>query len=128
MARSPLRSPPTVLRPAMQVPQGSELAHALRDATEVDVLYEEERLVVHASDASTKVGCRPIEVRGVPVPRPPLVAYVRAEDVRGEYWYVLDRSKVGAAGKHDETFVDSEEEARSLVLARLRAAAEAGLL
>jgi hypothetical protein len=112
----------------MQVPQGSELAHALRDATELDVVYEEERLVVHGSDASAKVGCRPIAVRGVPVPRPPLVAYVRAEDVRGEYWYVLDWSKGGASGPHNETFVDSEEEAKSLVLARLRAAAAAGLL
>ena len=112
----------------MQVSQGSELAHALRHATERDVVYEEQHLIVHGSDTSTKVGCRPIGVRGVPVPRPPLVAYVRAEDLRGAYWYVLDWSKGGASGLHDETLVDSEEEARSLVFARLRAAAAAGLL
>lgn len=106
--------------------EGSKLSAALRDATDVDVQYEEERLRVHGSDSSTKIGYRPVSVLGIPVPRPSLVAYVRVEDLGGKHWYVVDWLKGGTSGQ--ETIVDSEENAKSLVLERLRAAAARRLL
>ncbi len=112
----------------MNPAERSELSHALRDAVAGDIRFEEEPLAVHSGDASAKVGCRPVSVRGVRVPRPGLVVYVRATDDRGEYWYVLDWSKSTSGGRHEEVAVESEQDAMEAVLTRLRAAAEAGLL
>jgi hypothetical protein len=96
------------------------LDQILIDATELDLEFAEQPMSTHALTGDTKVGYRPIAVRGVAIANPNLIVYVRARDASGEYWYVIDWSQAESSGKPQETVVTSEQEARSGVLAGLR--------
>jgi hypothetical protein len=98
------------------------LAQALKAATVVDLEFSEEKIPGHSGGREKKLGFRPIKVAGVAVSNPDLVVYVRAEDPKGMYWYVLDWSVTDAAGDPTLTFASSEEQAKERVLLGLRAA------
>lgn len=99
----------------------STFSATLNDAEVGDLEFFEEHIPSHDDSKMTRVGCRPIRVRGVSVPDPKLVVYVRATGADGCYWYVLDWSQPRASAAR-EIVVESELDARYLVLKLLKAA------
>jgi hypothetical protein len=99
----------------------ARVANALREATVDDVEFVEEAVPCHSEIVETKVGCRPVAVRGVSLPNPRQIVYVRATDPRGNYWYVIDWSQLDPTGRPREIVVQSETEAKEAVIAGLKA-------
>ena len=93
------------------------LRRALVRATTSDIEFSEEVLALHPDSTEEKVGCRPSAVCGVRLPSNARVAYVRARDESGPYWYVRVASDQTGPNEH---IVTSENVARSMVLRELR--------
>jgi hypothetical protein len=99
-----------------------DLIEALARAHPSDVEFAEEPIRSHSDRTERKVGFRPIRVFGVDVPKIRSAAYVRAEDARGPYWYVVSWNR-SSDGRPRTFFVASDAEARAAVLDELRASA-----
>ena len=92
---------------------------ALMRAAPTDLQFIEEVSHTHPDIIGTKIGFRPTQVFGVDLPKALCAVYVRGQDSRGLYWYVISWLN-SSDGKHHEIIVESESEAKYTVLNELK--------
>lgn len=104
----------------------SEWLPLLEGACAGDLAFDERRAPALGGDLDERVICRPVSLRGRRLPESVGACYVRARGSGGLYWYVLNRCRFGLSGAPEETLVDSEDDAKALVLALLQECAAQG--
>jgi hypothetical protein len=104
------------------------LIRELKTASIDDIEFTAELIPDHRGVGEVKKGFCPVKVRGIVIPEPIPVVYVRAQNSEGMSWYVLDWSVVdsqklphNALNRAQERTVASEEEAKQEVLRGLLA-------
>lgn len=98
------------------------LKAALNDATIDDVEFTEKPMGAQTDDGPSKVGCTPSAVKGVAIPTPPVIVFVRSKTAAGDSWFVVDSTQRTEDGKPKTRPMSSEVEAKVAVLNGLKAA------
>jgi hypothetical protein len=97
-----------------------DLSEELKNATVDDIEFVEQAVAVHPQESITKVGFIAKSVRGVAVPRPVPMVYVRGKIATETYWSLVDWTSVDSLGIPKSRLVASELEAKAAILAKFK--------